>query len=234
MERNRLLLLAAAAAAAIVAVVVIVVVAGGGSSTTQPTTTQTTRGGGTEATRTFAGVAQHGATLGKASAPATMYVFEDPQCPYCRQWNIDTLPTVVDNYVRAGRVKLVYRGIQIIGANSIVGISAIYAAGLQGKAWQMAEALYERQGAENSGWITLGVVRQAAGEIHANVAKLVKDMKSDAVLTEMRASAGQAQSLGVQGTPTFGIQKPLGTIEQLQISSLDPSGFTPALDAALS
>ena len=42
--------------------------------------------------------------------------------------------------------------------------SAIYGAGGQNKLWNMAEALYERQGDENSGWITLPVIRAAATE----------------------------------------------------------------------
>ena len=145
MTRNRLLVLGGAIAAAVVAVVVIVVVAGGGSSSPSTTTTAVTQpGGGTEAKSTFEGVPQRGDTLGKASAPVTLTVFEDPQCPFCRQWNIDTLPTVVQNYVRTGRIKIVYRGVVVIGDNSLVGLAAIYAAAEQDKLWQMAEALYER------------------------------------------------------------------------------------------
>jgi protein-disulfide isomerase len=239
--RNRLLLIGAAAVAAAVVVVLVVVVAGTGSGSSGDTaplaaTTQTNGGGSskTEAQSTFAGVPAAGDTLGKASAQATMLVFEDPQCPYCRQWNIDTLPTVVDRYVRTGRLKVVYRGIPIIGANSLVGISAIYAAGLQGKAWQMAEALYERQGAENTGWITVAVVKDAAAEIHANAAKLVRDMKSAAVIRAMSAASKQASGFGINGTPSFGIQRPLGTVEPLNVTSLEPDGFTQSLDAALS
>src|ERR1700757_2700528 len=100
--RNRLLLLGGAIAAAIVLVVIVVVVAGSGGSSAATTTTSavtTTSSGGTEAQSTFKGVPQRGDTLGKASAPTTLTVFEDPQCPFCRQWNIDTLPTVVRNYV---------------------------------------------------------------------------------------------------------------------------------------
>ena len=133
----------------------------------------------TEAVSTFAGVPQSGDTLGKASAPVTLTVFEDPQCPFCRQWNIDTLPTVVRNYVRTGRIKIVYRGVVVIGNNSLAGLAAIYAAGEQNKLWQMAEALYERQGDENSGWITIAVVRAAAREIGLNPAKIVTAMQSD-------------------------------------------------------
>ena len=234
MPRNRLLVLGGAIAAAVVAVVVIVVVAGSGSGSSSTTTTTATQpGGGTEAKSTFAGVPQSGDVLGKATAPVTLTVFEDPQCPFCRQWNIDTLPTVVQDYVRTGRIKIAYRGIVVIGANSLVGLAAIYAAAEQNKLWQMAEALYERQGAENSGWITVPVVRAAAREIGLSPAKVVTAMKSSTVTSAIRKSVNEAQSLGVNGTPTFAIQKQLGTLQQLQVSGLDPSSFTPALDQAL-
>jgi protein-disulfide isomerase len=224
----------AIAAAVVAVVVVIVVVAGGGSSSPSTTTTAVTQpGGGTEAKSTFEGVPQRGDTLGKASAPVTLTVFEDPQCPFCRQWNIDTLPTVVQNYVRTGRIKIVYRGVVVIGDNSLVGLAAIYAAAEQDKLWQMAEALYERQGGENSGWITVPLVRAAAREIGLNPAKVVAAMRSSAVTSAIRQSVNEAQSLGINSTPTFAIQKQLGTLQQLQVSGLGPADFTPALDQAL-
>jgi len=231
-----LLILGGAIAAAVVAVVVIVVVAGSGSgssSTTTTTTTQPGSGGGTEAKSTFAGLPQQGDTLGKASAPVALTVFEDPQCPFCRQWNIDTLPTVVQNYVRTGRIKIVYRGVVVIGDNSLVGLAAIYAAAEQNKLWQMAEALYERQGDENSGWITVPLVRSAAKEIGLSPAKVVTAMRSATVTSAIRKSVNEARALGINGTPTFAIQKPLGTLQQLQVSGLEPGDFTPALDQAL-
>jgi protein-disulfide isomerase len=234
MPRNRLLVLAGAIAAAVVAVVVIVVFVGHGSGSSSITTTTATQpSGGTEAKSTFAGVPQAGDTLGKASAPVTLTVFEDPQCPFCRQWNIDTLPTVVQNYVRTGRIKIVYRGVVVIGDNSLVGLAAIYAAAEQNKLWQMAEALYERQGDENSGWITIPVVRSAAKEIGLSSAEVTTVMRSAAVTSAIRKSVNEAQSLGINGTPTFAIQKPLGSLQQLQVSGLEPGDFTPALDQAL-
>ena len=241
-DRKRLLLVACALAAAVVVVVIVIVVAGsGGSSDSSGTTVSTAAtstgggasGGGDEAVSTFTGVPQHGDTLGKATAPVTLTVFEDPQCPFCRQWNIDTLPTVVRNYVRTGRIKLVYRGIVVIGENSVAGLRGIYGAGQQNKLWNMSEALYERQGAENSGWITLPVIRAAAREVGADPAKLVKDADSKAVTAQLQQAANEAQSLGVGGTPTFAIQKTLGPVQQLNVSSLDPDSFTSALDSAL-
>jgi protein-disulfide isomerase len=233
MDRNRLLMLGGAIAAAIVVVVVLVAFVGGGGGSKSATTTTNASGGGTEATDTFTGIPQSGDTLGKPSAPLALYVFEDPQCPYCRQWNIDTLPTVVQNYVRPGRVKLVYRGIPIISQNSIAGIRAVYAAGLQDRLWQMAEALYERQGEERSGWITIDVIEEAAREVGANPEKLLKDADSDAVTAKLKEAEQLANRYGINSTPNFGYQKQLGALQPLQIGGLEPAEFTPGLDAAL-
>ncbi len=230
MQRNRLLLLAGAAAAAIVVVVVVVVVAGtGGGTSAVTTTTSTTASGGS----IFAGVPQHGTTLGRASAPVTVTVFEDPQCPYCREWNLDTLPTVIENYVRPGKIKLVYRGIPIIGTNSIVGLLAIYAAGDQNKLWNMADALYRMQGTENTGWITEGAIRDAAASAGASSAAILARYHSKATVAELNAAEKEAEADKVGGTPTFVVLKPLGSPTQLAVTGLEPSQFTPALDAAL-
>ena len=167
--RNRLLLLAGAVAlAAVVVIGVVVAVGSGGSSNATSTATSTSTSHEVAARPIFSGVPQHGDVLGNPEAPVTLEVFEDPQCPYCRQWNLDTLATVVNNYVRTGRVKVRYRGIVIIGVNSIAGLRAIYAAANQDKLWSMVEALYERQGAENSGWITVPTIKAAAKAIGAS------------------------------------------------------------------
>ena len=234
MNRNRLLLLAAALVAAAIVAGVLVLVSTSSSKSTAPTTTTTasTSASGPESS-IFAGIPQHGDTLGKPTAPVTLTVFEDPQCPYCRQWNIDTLPTVVDQYVKTGRIKLVYRGIVVIGPNSVAGLRAIGAAANENKLWNMVEALYERQGAENSGWITLGVIRSAAREIHADPARIIRDADSKSVTAVLKQTATEASALGINGTPTFATQKQLGSLQQLQVNGLEPSDFTPALDAAL-
>jgi protein-disulfide isomerase len=232
--RNRLLLLAGAAGLAIVVVVVVIFVAGsggGGSDTT--TTTAATSGSGAEAQTIFKGVPQQNDYIGDPSAPATMTVYADPQCPFCKQWDVDTLPTVMQNYVRTGKLRLRFRGIAIIGVNSVAGLRAIYAAGKQNKLWNMTTALYERQGEENSGWITIPVIKDAAREIGADPAQIVADADSKSVTAQLNASQADAHAKGINATPTFVIQKPLGQPQQLNVSGLDPAQFTPALDAAL-
>jgi protein-disulfide isomerase len=237
MQRNRLLLLAGAVTAAVVVVVVLIAVgSGGGKKATTTTTSSTT----TSATTTpvahaspLAGVPQRGDTLGKASAPVTISVFEDPQCPFCRQWDRETLPTVVARYVKTGRVKLVYRGVVIIGPNSVPGLRAIYAAGLQNKLWTMSDELYKLQGAENSGWITPAVIRKAAHASGANATAILGSLTLPAVTAGLTESAKEATAGGLRGTPTFVVDRPPGVPQQLSLAALDPATFTQALDAAL-
>jgi protein-disulfide isomerase len=181
----------------------------------------------------FAGIPQHGDTLGKPSAPVTMVVFEDPQCPYCDEWNLDTLPTVLTQFVRTGKLKLVYRGILIIGPNSGAGLRAVVAAGRQNKLWNMSEALYANQGKENSGWITSGLVLALAADLKLDGTKLVKDANSKSVTSELQAAASDATTYKVQGTPTFEILRPPAAPRQLQETSLEPAGFVAALTDAI-
>lgn len=227
-----MLVAAAVGAAALLAVVLILVA--GNSSNASPTTAATTATT-TAAPRTssLAGIPQHGDTLGKASAPVTLIVYEDPQCPFCRSWNVETLPTVINQYVRTGKIKLVYRGVEIIGPDSIRGLRAIYAAGKQNKLWNLNDALYAHQGTENSGWITNGVILAAAKEAGANGQAILDGMGASSVSAELLKAQQQAAADQLQGTPTFVIERPPAVSQQLAVTGLDPATFIAALSAAL-
>jgi protein-disulfide isomerase len=234
-SRNRLLLLlGAVVAAAVIVVVVVVVVGNGGGDSAASTTTTTTGSSSTpEAVSAFAGVRQKGLELGKATAPNTLYVFEDPQCPFCKQWSIDSMPSAVDEFVRTGQVKFELRPIEVIGSDSEPGIRAVYAASQQNKAWNMLEALYERQGEEQSGWITPSVIAASAREVGADPVAIKKAMPTAKVTAQWGASEKLVQQWGVAGTPTFVLIKPLGTPQQVNPTSLEPTDFNAALRAAL-
>jgi protein-disulfide isomerase len=232
-NRNRLLLLAGAVgAAALAAVVLILVVANNGSN---GSSSPTISGASTTETpsRSLVGIPQHGDTLGNPSAPVTLVVYEDPQCPFCRRWNVETLPTVLRDFVRTGRINLVYRGVVIIGPNSVQGLRAIYAAAKQNKLWNMVDALYAHQSRENSGWITGTVILNAAREAGANGKAIVGRMGSPSVTADLTRAAKQAAADQVPGTPTFVLQRPPALSQPLAPTGLDPASFVSALTTAL-
>jgi protein-disulfide isomerase len=228
-NRNRLILVAAAVGAAALVAIVLILVAGN-SKTATPATTATTT---TAPSSSLAGIPEQGTTLGKASARATLVVYEDPQCPYCHSWNVATLPTVIDQYVRTGKLKLEYRGVVIIGRDSVPGLRAIYAAAEQNKGWSFADAFYGHQGVENSGWITDSVILAAAREAGADGQAILAAMGSPAVNAALVKAQKEATADQVRGTPTFIVVRPPALPQQLTVAGLDPASFMPSLAAAL-
>ena len=78
---------------------------------------------GVEATEALLqGIPQNGNVLGKPDAPVTIVEYADYQCPYCARWALDTLPAIVDEYVRPGKVQIVFQGIAILGEDSVTAL----------------------------------------------------------------------------------------------------------------
>ena len=130
-------------------------------------------------------------------------------------------------------MRLVYRGIEIIGPGSEPGLRAIFAAGAQNKLWNVASALYDVQGQENSGWITDGVIKSAARTAGADGSAILAASPSKQVTAALVASGKDAVAAQVQGTPTFVLQRPPSLPQQLTVTSLDPQTFGAELSAAL-
>ena len=86
----------------------------------------------TPSTTVPAGVAgANGTTLGVENAKVTMEVFEDFQCPHCRDLALNVEPTIIKEYVQTGKVKLVYRHFIVIGPDSAVAGQAAECAAKQ-------------------------------------------------------------------------------------------------------
>jgi protein-disulfide isomerase len=222
-SRQRIYVLGGVLGVALIAVVLAIALGGGSKKAAPPSPVLSH-----ESSSFLAGVPQHGDTLGRPDAPATVYVFEDPQCPYCRDWSVGTLPSVVGTFVKTGRAKLVWRGIPIVGRNSLDGLTSAYAAGNQNKLWNLVDQLYKRQGAENSGWITDATLRDAAASAGVNADRMLADAKTEPVAEKVTAAENAANTAQVQGTPSFVVNGNL-----LPLSSLDPTEFNTALSAAL-
>jgi protein-disulfide isomerase len=65
----------------------------------------------------LAGIPQQGAVLGRRDAPVTLVEFADPQCPYCAQWSATAFDDIVTDYIRPGKVRLVFGGLSFLGAD---------------------------------------------------------------------------------------------------------------------
>ena len=180
----------------------------------------------------FRGIPQDGITLGSPDAPVTLVEYADLQCPYCAQWARDTFPAIVDEYVRAGRVRVVLRGLSFLGPDSETALRAALAAGQQDRLWDVVHGLFLRQGAENSGWVTNDVLRSFAGT-GLDTEQMLGGTHSAWVERQLEAARSAAEAAQVPGTPFFQVGRTGGALERLQVESLEPDSFRRELDRLL-
>jgi protein-disulfide isomerase len=238
-DRNRrLLLLGGAILAAVIVVVVAIVVSQGGSDDggAAPAASggQAQQSQSADVEELFRGIPQQGVTLGEPDAPATLIEFADLQCPFCAQYTTGALPTVIQDYVRSGRLKMQLRLLRFIGPDSERGAEVAAAATLQDKGWDYSDLFYRNQGQENSGYATDAFLERLARETPGvDVNQLESDLGTPPAQRLIRQAERQANQLGVSGTPTFFIRKGNGAPQKLQLSSLDADSVTAAIDSAL-
>ena len=80
----------------------------------------------------FTGIPEKNGVLGNPSAPVTLTEYLDLQCPVCATSSHTTLPTIVRDYVRTGKVKLEARTLQFIGPDSVTAARIAAGAARQG------------------------------------------------------------------------------------------------------
>ena len=108
------------------------------------------------------GIPQQGLVLGDPHAPVTLVEFADLQCPFCRAFSQDSLPGLVRDLVRPGRLQVIFRAVPALGPDSLRAARAAGAAAQGNRLWQFVDLFYRNQGSENSGYVTDAFMRQIA------------------------------------------------------------------------
>jgi protein-disulfide isomerase len=217
-------LLAAVGLAAVVVGVAAIVSSSGGSADTPSTPPS-------QAASLFKGIEEHDGVLGDPKAPVTLTEYVDLQCPICAAASRETLPTLVRDYVRTGKVKLEARTLHFIGPDS--ERAALVAAGAeqQGRLWPFLEAFYAAQGEENSGYVTDDFLRSVAAAAGVDATKALKAADTAAAQDRLNRANADAEALGVDSTPTFTLARGDGKARVLPAH--DAQTVANAIDEAL-
>ncbi len=172
--------------------------------------------------------------IGNQNAPVTLVEWSDYQCPFCKQFEVTTLPQIIQDYVNAGKVKVVFKDFEFLGPNSMV--DAEYARAIWAlypdKFFAWRTAFYAEQPQENSldasanlAWL-LKVTGSVSG-IDVNKVKETVAANKAAYDTAIDADRTEAQKFGINATPSFII----GT--QLIQGAYPYANFKAAIDTEL-
>lgn len=168
--------------------------------------------------------------LGDAKAPVTLFEFADYQCPFCARFFEQAEPSIIDQYVKTGKVKMVYRDFAFLGPESLAAASAAHCAADQSKFWEYHNALFNteiKDSKENNGNLTQDLFVKLASGLNMNTAQFtacLTSKKYDAAVLKSRDDAGL---YGVNSTPTTFIN---GTVVQ---GAQPFAVFQAAIEAAL-
>jgi protein-disulfide isomerase len=183
----------------------------------------------------LADIPQSANALGQPAAPVTLEYFGDLECPFCREFSLGVLPSIIQRWVRPGKLRIEYRALQTATREPEVFVAqqvAALAAGRQARGWHFIETFYDEQGEEGSGYVTETYLEGIAGQIPGLDLKRWADDRSDPELIKEIASDEQAaENAGLNGTPSFLIGSGAGAMTRL--SATDSASFDAAIEARL-
>ncbi|HMD56662.1 MAG TPA: thioredoxin domain-containing protein [Solirubrobacteraceae bacterium] len=240
-RRTRLTQLGIVVAVVVVAIVVIAIAAGGSGSSSKGLAKKGTAAE-TQAISavdsTIGGIPQNGNVLGSPTAPVTLVYFGDLQCPICREFTLGALPSIVQKWVRSGKVKIEYRSLETATREPEVFKTqqiAALAAGKQKLMWNYLELFYHEQGKEDSGYVTESYLQGLAHQVPGlNIATWTEDRKDPTFENQVAADAQTANNEGFNGTPSFLIGHSGGTLKKLpEVSLTESAGFDSAIESEL-
>jgi protein-disulfide isomerase len=222
-RRTRILRLLGVAGLAVAVAIAAAVISSSGSKPQAPA-------GPVAKSDTFQGIPEKDGVLGDAGAPVTLTEYVDLQCPVCAQSARTTLPTIVRDYVRTGKVKLEARTLRFIGPDS--GKAALMAAGAerQGRLWPFLEAFYAAQGRENSGYVTDAFLRSVAAAAGVDYDAAKQFAGTARAQDRVNRADAQAQAAGIDATPTFAAARGDGKAHVIASGAEDPAKIAHALD----
>ena len=220
-ERNRRTILGAIAGAVVVLLALVVVIL-----------VQTHRTSTSASAATPAHVTGGAIVVGSASAPVTVDLYEDLQCPNCKNFE-DQNGATIDQQLAGGAIKVRYHGMAFLdnGTNNRYSTRALNAAAAVVNAagtdafQKFHDLLYANQPPETGTGLTDAQLIAYAHQAGATSSKVDTQITDLTFGDWVKKVTDQASKDGVTATPTV-------FVKGKTLSDLSPAGLTAAVDAA--
>lgn len=160
---------------------------------------------GSEAGSRGVDLSQLGYDFGDPDAPVQIVEFSDFGCGYCRQFHLETYPTLHEEYVETGKVhwKYVPYILGMFGPNAVDAALAGECAGEQDRFVAIRERLFQSQSEWKGADDPRAHFRLYAREEGLDVGRYDSCMEQMRPQERVVASSRLGQQLGIRGTPTF-------------------------------
>jgi protein-disulfide isomerase len=235
-QRKRLIQLGGIAGVVVVIIAIILIATGSGGSKSVPAPkSAAATAAQTSVIALLQGIPESGNTLGNSSAPVKLVYYGDLECPFCKQFTLTALPSIISKEVRSGKAKIEYRSMDTATRERETFQNqqvAALAAGKQNRMWYFIELFYHEQGEEGSGYVTESYLQGLAAQIPGlSISQWSSDRENPTYANQVVSDAQSANQNGFTGTPSFIVEKAGLTPQKLENPSLtDPKDIEGAIE----
>ena len=232
-NKRRNVMIAGLIVVVVVVAAILILVSSGDSSNSSTPAANAPLNGLKETKAMLDGIPQDGNALGKKNAPVTMIEYADYQCPFCRDYALNTMPILINDYVRTGKLRLEFEPLTFIGPDSETAARAGVAAGQQDLEWNFSHLFYFNQGTERSGYVTDAFINKLYAGAGVDAAKANAYRTTPAAAVPIATASAGAEKYGVASTPSFVVGPTGGPYTKLDVEISNADAFKSAFDALL-
>src|SRR5215212_9006904 len=150
-----------------------------------------------------------GERLGKTSAPVVIELYSDFQCPACRMFVTQQLPSLVREFVATGALRIDPVDINVLGHGtpdeSLELAAGAACAARQDRYWEFHDLVFWNQGRENRGDHDAAFIARLAQAAELDASAWQACLQEPGVRSAIQATTSAAAALGIQATPTLRI-----------------------------
>lgn len=150
----------------------------------------------------------NGTAMGEEGATVLVEVWEDFQCPACRNYSIDIEPLIAENYVATGHVRYVFRQFPFLDERvpssneSQQSANASMCAAEQERFWDYHDMLFANWNGENRGAFSDKRLVAFAEALGLDMDRFNSCFQQNKYRDEIAKDKADGQELGVTGTPS--------------------------------
>ncbi len=141
--------------------------------------------------------------MGSANAPITILEWGDYQCTFCYKFHQNTLEIINEDFIKTGKVKLIFKDFPLNGPDSELAAQASYCANDQDKYWKYHDELYKNWGGEKTGWITRDSLSKFAKTADLDIQEFNKCLDDKKYKNKVDTLYEFGKEIGVDATPYF-------------------------------
>lgn len=132
--------------------------------------------------------------LGSPEAPVTMVEYYSHLCGHCSSFNSETLPLIIEKYVKTGQVRIIPRPVSPYQLSL-----ALICAQEQGKFFEFNDYLFEKVSEINS----IDAIKEMAGQLGLNQENFDQCYDEERYAQEAKDWFDKAEEDNIEGVPHF-------------------------------